>query len=100
MPRPKRRGSQLEPPPAWLGEYVAADWAEMDETERRMMDACPSARPWPDHLREWHAHRRWAEARSAWLDAHPEHDHRVGELLAAFGYASLEHWQDGDREQA
>ncbi len=97
MPRPKRRGSQAEAPPAWLGEYVPEAWAEPDDTEEKMIGACPSLRPWPDHLREWHAHRRWAEARSAWLDAHPEHDHRVGELLAAFGYASLEDWQDGNR---
>jgi hypothetical protein len=64
---------------------VPADWAQPDAEEQRMIDGCPSARPWPDHLREWHAHRRWGEARAAWLDAHPEHDHRVGELLAALG---------------
>jgi hypothetical protein len=98
VPRPKRRGEAAAAPPAWIGEFVPADWDEPDETEQKMIDACPSMRPWPDHLHDHHAHRRWAEARSAWLDAHPEHDHRVEELLAAFGYASEEDWRRGVQE--
>jgi hypothetical protein len=71
--------------PAWVGGFVAADWDEPDAAERAMTGGCPSMRPWPDDVHKWHAGRRWLTARNAWLDAHPEHDHRLAELLAAFG---------------
>ena len=75
----------LCPVPAWVETFVPADWDEPDEEEQAMIDACPSMRPWPDHLRAWHARRRWAGARAAWLDGHPEHDHRLAELFRALG---------------
>jgi len=84
MPRPKRRGDAAAAPPAWVSEYVPGDWDQPDQQEQAMMDACPSARPWPEHVHAWHSERRWGEARNAWLDAHPEHDHRLEELLAQF----------------
>ncbi len=49
----------------WLHAFVEWwAWDEPDEQEQRVIDGCPSMRPWPDHLRAWHAHRRWGEARS------------------------------------
>ena len=70
--------------PAWVTGFAAADWDEPDAAELAMIEGCPSMRPWPPHLRDWHARRRWGEAASAWLDAHPEHDHRLEELLQVF----------------
>ncbi len=85
MPRWRRKAAVPVPVPAWVGTFVPADWDEPDETEQKMIAGCPSMRPWPDHVHAWHARRRWRTAAYAWLDDHPEHDHRLAELFAGLG---------------
>lgn len=58
--------------PEWYRVYHPEMWDEPDDLERQMIDGCPSMRPWPDHLHEWHCHRRWETARHEYRKANPE----------------------------
>ena len=41
--------------PEWYRNYHPEAWDEPDEHEQRMIDGCPSMRPWPDDLHQHHA---------------------------------------------
>jgi hypothetical protein len=64
-------------------------WDEPDGQERRMIDGCPSMRPWPEDVHRWHAERRWGEAKHAYLAEHPEFaDQEFAEFLASLSEPS------------
>ena len=58
-------------PPEWYRNFHPEDWDEPDQQEQRMIDGCPSMRPWPDDVHEWHAKRRWGQAKHAYRGKHP-----------------------------
>jgi hypothetical protein len=60
--RRRRRGDEAIPPS--LLRFDLADWSEPDDLEARMGDV-------PDHVREWHAYRRYTAALNAFFRDHP-----------------------------
>ena len=57
--------------PEWYRVFHPEAWDEPDAQEQAMIDGCPSMRPWPADVHEWHARRRWGEARHAYQHEHP-----------------------------
>ena len=58
-------------PPDWYRVFRLEDWDTPDGQEQRMIDGTVSWHPWPDHLHEVHAQRRWGEAKHAYRREHP-----------------------------
>ena len=58
--------------PEWYRNFHQEMWDEPDELELRMIGGCPSMRPWPDELHDYHSRRRWFEAQHAYRQANPE----------------------------
>jgi hypothetical protein len=57
-------------PPEWYRTYHPESWDEPDGHEQAMIDGSRRFFPWPDHLHEIHARRRWQEAKHAYRQEH------------------------------
>jgi hypothetical protein len=64
----RRRGRVREPVPwpAWVAEYVPADWAD-DEADAKWLGSLDPECEHAAFLREWHRHGRWQHARDEWI---------------------------------
>lgn len=81
----ERQGGRAEPP-EWYRVFRLQMWDEPDAQEQKMIDGCPSMRPWPEDVHRWHAERRWYEARYAYQQDHPAlADQEFEEFLVNLG---------------
>jgi hypothetical protein len=58
-------------PPAWFRHFHPEDWDDPDAQEQTMINGSAGYGPWPPHLHEIHARRRWGEAKHRYLGDHP-----------------------------
>jgi hypothetical protein len=68
--RGQDEGQRIEPP-EWYRNFHPEAWDEPDDWEQRMIDGCPSMRPWPEDVHRWHAERRWGQAQHKYRQQHP-----------------------------
>jgi hypothetical protein len=81
MARWHGRAAPRVEPPEWYRVYHPEQWGEPDAQEQAMMAGSDRWGPWPDELRDYHARRRWEEAKYAYRREHP--------LLAEQEFAEL-----------
>jgi hypothetical protein len=71
MARWRREDTGRIEAPEWYRNFHLEAWDEPDAQEQRMIDGCPSMRPWPEDVHRWHAERRWGQAKHRYALAHP-----------------------------